>query len=165
MTNFNVLLRQEVSRVARKETRAQIKQLKSASASYRRGIAALKRQLAQQARELAQLKRSSARAAPAAVDTTEGSVRFRADGVAAHRKRLGLSAENFGRLVGVTGQTIYNWESGKRPRPTQLKALSAVRTIGRREATARLEKLGKPASRAPSVRKAAARRTARGRKR
>ncbi|HVF34436.1 MAG TPA: helix-turn-helix domain-containing protein [Candidatus Saccharimonadia bacterium] len=166
MTNFNVLLRQEVSRIARRETRAQTRQMKSASATYRRAIAALKRQVVGQAREIAALKRASARAAPAAAaDASEGPVRYRAGGVAAHRKRLGLSAESFGRLVGVTGQTIYNWERGKRPRLAQLRALSAVRALGRRDAAARLEQLAKPAGRGRKSKKAAAGRPARRRSR
>ena len=35
-----------------------------------------------------------------------------------HREKLGLSAAGYGSLVGVTGQTICNWEQG-RNRPDQ----------------------------------------------
>ena len=139
MGNLTAVLRQEISRIARKETRAQIAQLRKASAGYRRTIAALKRQIADQGRAVATLRKTSARVATPAKPDAESSPRFRADGVAAHRKRLGLSAENFAKLVGVTGQTVYNWENGKRPRAAQLVALSAVRTMGKREAMAKLE--------------------------
>ena len=45
-------------------------------------------------------------------------------------------------LVGVTGQTVYNWEQGKsKPRDEQLAALLAVRELGQREAWKRLELL------------------------
>jgi len=55
-------------------------------------------------------------------------------------RRLGLSAEDFGKLVGVTPLTIYHWEHGKsRPRPPQFARLVAVRGIGKREAQRRLE--------------------------
>lgn len=149
MANLNAVLRQEISRIARREIRTETRHLKSASATYRRTIAALKRQLREQARVLTQLKRNGAGAAAArAPDDDEGTaLRFRAGGVAAHRKRLGLSAENFARLVGVTGQTVYNWERGKRPRAAQLKALGAIRTIGKREALVRLEALAQPKAR------------------
>jgi DNA-binding transcriptional regulator YiaG len=61
---------------------------------------------------------------------------------AALRARLGLSAKDFGRLVGVAGLTIYSWESGKsRPRQKQLAGLAAVRHLGKREAGKRLEML------------------------
>lgn len=143
MGNLTAVLRQEISRIARKETRAQVAQLRKASAGYRRTIAALKRQIRDQGRVVATLRRTSARAAIPAKSEAEASPRFRADGVAAHRKRLGLSAEHFAKLVGVTGQTVYNWEKGKRPRPAQLVALSAVRTMGKREAMAKLDSMSK----------------------
>ena len=52
--------------------------------------------------------------------------------------------ENYAKLVGVSGLTIYNWESGtNRPRASQLPAIAAVRRMGKREALARLEQLSK----------------------
>lgn len=74
-----------------------------------------------------------------AEENLEG-VRFSARSVKAQRTRLKLSAADYGKLVGVSGLTIYNWESGKtRPRQQQLAALVAVRAYGRREALAKLE--------------------------
>ncbi len=61
-------------------------------------------------------------------------MRFRAPGFASLRKRLGLSAQEMGRLIGVTGQTIYAWEAGKsRPRASQLETIARVRKLGKRE--------------------------------
>ena len=59
--------------------------------------------------------------------------RFRAMGVKAHRTKLGLSAENYGKLVGVSGVTIYKWESGKnKPQQAQKAKWLAIRSqIGR----------------------------------
>ena len=71
---------------------------------------------------------------PQANEEAVENVRFSARSVAAHRKRLGLSAADYAKLVGVSALTIYNWESGKtRPRQEQLAALVAIRGIGRRE--------------------------------
>ena len=62
--------------------------------------------------------------------------------MAANRKRLGLSAADFGLLVGATGQSIYAWETGKtKPRPQALAAIAALRGIGKREVEARLASL------------------------
>ena len=159
MPNINTILRQEIARISRKETRALVTSIKSASAAHRRSIAALKRQIAEQQRAIAQLRKGGARSASSeAAATDESPVRFRAGGVASHRKRLGLSAEHFGQLVGVTGQTVYNWEKGKRPRPAQVRALAAIRTIGRREALARLEAMAPEPKR--GAKRAAKRRTA-----
>ena len=68
--------------------------------------------------------------------------RFSAKGLIAQRRRLGLSARECGLLLGTSAQTIYNWESAKAtPRQSQVNALAEIRSIGKREATARLEKL------------------------
>jgi len=65
---------------------------------------------------------------------------FRADGLKSHRAKLGLSAADYGRLVGASGLSIYHWEAGKaRPRQQQVAKLAAVRGIGKREALKRLE--------------------------
>jgi DNA-binding transcriptional regulator YiaG len=77
----------------------------------------------------------------AAEDVTE-RVRFSARSVKAQRKRAGLSAAEYGKLVGVSAVTIYNWEQGKsRPREEQLASLVALRGLGKREARAKLELL------------------------
>lgn len=48
----------------------------------------------------------------------------------------------FGKLLGVSAQSIYNWESEKaRPRAEQIAKLAALRSVGKREAAARLEQL------------------------
>ena len=60
----------------------------------------------------------------------------------AQRSRLGLSADAYGKLVGVSGSTIFNWEHQKaRPRKAQLAALVAVRGIGKKEALLKLAEL------------------------
>ena len=62
--------------------------------------------------------------------------RFSAQGLRSMRGKLGLSAADMGRLVGVTGQSIYNWEQGKsRPRQTQVQAIAELRGIGKRQAS------------------------------
>jgi DNA-binding transcriptional regulator YiaG len=78
-------------------------------------------------------------AAPAGATPDAEGRRFRADGVKSHRAKLGLSALDYGRLVGVSGLTIYHWEGGKsRPRRQQLAKLAAIRGLGKREAIKRL---------------------------
>lgn len=83
------------------------------------------------------MTKGSARSRPAdAPDASESGParRFSATRLAAHREKLGLSAATYGQLVGVSGQTIYNWEQGKgRPKPEQLQNLASVRVLGKRE--------------------------------
>jgi DNA-binding XRE family transcriptional regulator len=79
--------------------------------------------------------------APSPAKAPEG-VRFCADGLRSHRKRLGLSAEDYCKLVGAAGLSIYNWELGKsHPRSEYVAKLVAVRGVGKREARKRLEML------------------------
>ena len=69
-------------------------------------------------------------------------LRFRPQGLATNRARLGLSASDFGLLVGATGQSIYAWEAGKAaPRPQALAAIAALRSVGKREVGRRLSEL------------------------
>jgi DNA-binding transcriptional regulator YiaG len=68
---------------------------------------------------------------------TAPSLRFPASGLASHRNRLGLSAADFGKLLGVSGQSVYKSETGEvKPHRAQLEAIAAVRKMGRREALA-----------------------------
>ena len=72
-----------------------------------------------------------------------GNVRFVAKGLKSQRSRLALSAADYGSLVGVSAQSIYNWEQGHAsPRPAQLKMIAALRGLGKREAQERLKQLG-----------------------
>jgi DNA-binding transcriptional regulator YiaG len=66
-------------------------------------------------------------------------LRFSARSVKAQRRRTGLSAADYAKLVGVSPLTIYNWEHHKsRPRREQFAALVALRNLGKREAKAKL---------------------------
>ncbi len=143
MPNIAAVLREEINRLARKEIRQQVGPLRKASAELRRTVAALKSEFATLRRGVHFLERQEKRrlqSTPKA-SSAEG-VRFSPRWVKADRERLGLSAKDYGLLVGVAGITIYNWEKAKsKPRDKQLAAWAAVRGIGKREALRRLELL------------------------
>lgn len=141
MANIATLLKSEITRLARKEVKAQTDALRKSGASYRRDIAALKRQVTDLQRQFAAVAKTSKRTIQAeSAESTK--VRFSAKGLKSHRAKLGLSAEDYGRLAGVSGQSIYNWESGKAtPRQAQVAALAALRGLGKREAVTRLEQM------------------------
>jgi len=142
--NFAAAIKEEIVRLARKEIRAQTGVTKRAAAQHRRDLAALKRVVAELRKEVAFLAAQEKRRVQSqpVEDRSEG-VRFSPRWLKLHREKIGLSAADYGKLVGVSSLTIYNWESGKaRPRPTLLSALAAVRGLRRREALKRLELLG-----------------------
>ena len=141
MPNVATALKDEIRRVARKEIRAMVGTTKRAVAQYRRDIAMLKRQLNSQEKNVVNFKRQLAERQdqPAAEEDELAGVRFSARSIRAQRRRLKLSAADYGRLVGVSAMTVYNWELGKaRPRKTQFAALVAIRGLGKREALRRL---------------------------
>ncbi|MDQ0036799.1 DNA-binding transcriptional regulator YiaG [Variovorax boronicumulans] len=143
MPNIASILKAEISRVARKEVRAEIETLKKASVVHRSSIAELRRQVNALEKELRRVAKGASRPTPApdSGDETSGGTkrRFSPTRLAAHRAKLGLSAASYGQLVGVSGQTIYHWEQGKaRPRAAQLESLATVRDLGARDIEARL---------------------------
>ena len=142
MPNIASVLKSEISRVARKEVRGETSGLKKAVATYRSEIAALKRRTQVLEQALRRLSKVSAKVAPAAKEESSRALRFTAKGLASQRRRLALSAEDCGLLVGASGQSVYNWEAGNaRPRAKHLPAIAALRTLGKKEAAARLASL------------------------
>jgi DNA-binding XRE family transcriptional regulator len=148
MPNIGTVLKEEISRLSRKEIRGQVDSTKKFTAQHRRDIAALKRKVADLERRVAMLSRKALGGPVAAPkDGSAKPTRFSAKGLQSQRGRLGLSAIDFGRLLGVSSQTIYNWEQETtRPRGEQLDKLAALRKIGKREATERLQQLPPAAS-------------------
>jgi len=143
MPNIGTVLREEISRLALRTSRGQINPTKKATAQHRRDIASLKRQVAVLERQVRVLTRKALGSSPAASANLTGKrVRFVAKGLRAQRKRLGLSAGDFSKLLGVSPQSIYNWERElARPRDEQISKLVALRSIGKREALERVRQL------------------------
>lgn len=142
MPNIADALKAEISRIARKELKGELEAVKKAAAAHRHEIAALKRRI----QELERGAKRSARAKPAVSVSSESGeerhLRFSATRFAAQRQKLGLSAADFAKLLGVSSLSVYKWEKGEtRPRQAQLQAIAAARGLGKREAAARLEKL------------------------
>ncbi len=145
MANLAKYLKDEISRLSRKTVRSELGATQKQVSVYRREIAALKRTVADQQRRLAHLEKQENRRtgeAPAARNGEERQPRFSAKWLRKHREKLGLSAADYAKLVGVSALTIYNWEGEKsRPRASQVAKLANVRGLGVREAQRRLELL------------------------
>ena len=146
MPNLASVMKDEISRLARKEVRRDTAKSKKAAAQHRGDIAALKRQVAELQRRVTflekQEKRRVARPGRRITEAEAEKVRFSPRWLKSHRRKLGLSAADYAKLVGVSGLSIYNWESGKSsPRPAQVAKLAGIRGIGKREAQKRLELL------------------------
>lgn len=123
MSAFADQLKAEISRLAKKEIRSEMQALKKASAQYRSEIAALKRRVATLESQIKKMAQSRDQTAKPAAETGEASAfRFRQSGFASLRKKLNLSAGDMAKLLNVSVQTVYHWESVKsRPRTSQLR--------------------------------------------
>ena len=168
MANLANALKEEIARITRKEVRQQTAEAVKAAAGHQREVAALKRQIQDLERMVSALreqkpsksaepketktskKKAGKKAGPskkAAKSATRPAprkprLRFSGKALKAHRERLGLSADNYGKLIGVSGLSIYNWEKEEaRPREGSIAALTQIRRIGKREAGKRLEAL------------------------
>lgn len=150
MPNLANALKTEITRLARKELRVAVEGLRktvtaqrSEIASLRKKVSEIEKQLRTASRTTAASSSGSARAQPAETPEVDKSVlRFRAAGMAANRKRLGLSAADFGLLVGASGQSVYLWERGTaKPGKRNLNAIASLRGVGKKEAAQRLAAL------------------------
>lgn len=159
MPNIASIFKDEITRVARKEIRSEVASLKKAVTAHRSEIAALKRRAFDLEKEIRGLVKSRQKAMPPVADSgPQKPIRFSANGLASQRKRLALSAHDCGLLVGASGQSIYNWEAGTaRPRAVHLAAIAALKDLGKKTATARLNALreaaDKPAGAEPVSKK------------
>lgn len=151
MTNIAAVLKSEISRLARKQSRAETEALKKLVSVQRTEIASLKKRVQDIEKTLKALAKLQAVQAPPKpklmeqADEGSNHLRFSAKGFASNRKRLGLSAAQFALLIGTTQQSIFGWESGKtQPRAKFLPAIAELRGIGKREVAERLAKLEAP---------------------
>lgn len=143
MPNIAAVLKSEISRIARKEVRAETASTKKASSSHRTELLALKKRVQALEQHLRRFDAVRVRAAPAAQpETSDTPSRFSPKGLKSMRRRLRLSANDCGVLIGASGQSIYNWEDGKaRPQRKYLAALTFLKTKSKKDVAARLEYL------------------------
>lgn len=145
MPNIASLLKEEIARISRKQSRSETEQLKKASAHYRSEIAQLKRRIQALEQQIKRLGKPSGRSTSSAAAEPEDDgrqIRYSAKSLASQRKRLGLSAAALAKILDVSALSIYKWESGNtRPRRKQIEAIAALRHMGRRDVQKRLEEL------------------------
>ncbi len=124
--NIATVLKSEIARGAAKAARAEVAALKKASSRYRSDIAELKRRIAGLERLVGQLGKGTRKKAVQAPEGTTATVsRYSAKNLASLRKKLDLSAADFGLLLGVSGASVYLWEQGEtRPRPRNMPAIA-----------------------------------------
>ena len=163
MSTFAKSFKDEVTRLARKETKVAVAPIRKPAGATRSTMADLKRRVAaleQETRHLAGLlsklpplrpSASAGQLSPSSAFSLQPSdsaskTRITGKGMRALRHKLRLSAVDFARLLDVTGQAVHMWEKRNGPlrvRHTTRAAILAIRTLGAREAKARLQTLAR----------------------
>jgi hypothetical protein len=149
MANIGALLKAEISRLAKKSSKAETADLRRAATRHRHEIATLRRSLGELERKFAQLSKQAGGSrigAPQTVETeaSRKGTRFVRKGLKSLRARLGLSAGEFADLIGVSAQTVYNWESGtSRPRAAQRERIVSLRSVAKSRVREYLDSKGR----------------------
>lgn len=140
--NLASLLKDEIVRLSRKSAKQATDPLRATLSAQRKSIATLREEIVQLRRELAKVRKEAGK--PSREAEVGQSARYSSKSLRSQRARLGLSSDHFGKLIGVSSQTIYNLEQKPDQRPSQkvISGLATVRQLGRREAAERLAALG-----------------------
>ena len=141
MPDIASVLKQEITRLARKEVAAtarqqskQIQSLKATTRNLRDQVATLEKTVSRLSREIA--SQPQAEAAP------ERAIRISPKSIKSHRRRLGLSQVQMAKLLGVSSNSVTLWESGRAsPRGKNRQAIAELRQMGARDAKVLLETL------------------------
>jgi DNA-binding transcriptional regulator YiaG len=149
--NFAKVWQDEVRRLARKETKDELVSMRQENAALKKYVASLKKRLETLERQSKRIQKHVAVATPDAVaaatpEDGESGPRLRVSGktVRTLRQRLGVTQAEFATLLGVTGQSVYQWERRDdriRLRNATMQAFAEIKGIGAREARRRLEAL------------------------
>ncbi|MCD6671805.1 MAG: helix-turn-helix domain-containing protein [Burkholderiaceae bacterium] len=134
MSNIAKTFREEIGRIARRESRASLERTRKMLSQQRQEIASLKARVKLLERSASAVERDQPTTAASPVETSAKQVRFMPKGVASMRQRLGLSVADLAKLLSVSDQTIYNWERGlSKPRLEHQTKLFSLRQVGKRE--------------------------------
>ena len=153
MPNLAALLKEEISKIARKEVQDQVRELKKTVREQRDALARLEKQIGPAKAKAAAkpvaakpaatkptatkptaAKPAAAKARKAPEGAKEKQIRIAPDTIKKHRKRLKLSQAELGELLNVSTNTVLRWEAGtSKPRSKHLSGLDQLRSMGLRE--------------------------------
>ena len=144
MPNLATLLKEEISKIVRKEVQDQVRELQKTVREQRDALARLEKQSgpakAKAAAKPTAAKPTAAepaakvRKAPAGTGDKRKQIRISPNTIKKHRRRLKLSQAELGELLNVSTNTVLRWEAGtSKPRGKHLPGLGQLRSMGLRE--------------------------------
>jgi DNA-binding transcriptional regulator YiaG len=140
MPNVAQVLKEEISRLSRKEIRSNVDPLRRQVQSLRKSVREqqvvidrLERALSKMVEQTA-TQAGTALYAPPAEEEEETRARVTPASIRRHRLRLNLSQAELADLLSVSTNTIVRWEKGSSaPRAHHRTALLRIRDMGRRD--------------------------------
>ena len=143
MSNIAKVFKDEIVRLARKEAKSAVTPMRKPSVAVRKAVADLKRRVAILEKEDKRLGALVAKVPQPRVEPGAGQkARITGKGMRSLRRSLRLSAEQLGRLLGISAQAVYKWEKKNGPlrvREATRTAILSVRDLGAREVKQRLK--------------------------
>ena len=133
MPDIATVLKAEIRRLAKSEIRSATGPLKKQVAGLRTSIRKAKDDSQQLKHKVTALQRATGDTDPAPPpDMGRSWITSRT--VRALRKRLGLTQVQMGKVLGVSGLTIYNWEKGvTKPRASLAAKIVASKKLGKKD--------------------------------
>jgi len=167
MPNFVKPLRDEITRLARREVAQCIGQFKKTVAAVKAENKSLKKEIAELKKTAQGLKKNAPHSEIATSEEELRTARFTPAIIIRLRKKFGLSRLKMGQLLGINNKSIARWEEGVgEPKSNSRAKLLALRKMSKRDIKKHLQDLkasapaAKPAKTAkktvkPAVKKAA----------
>jgi DNA-binding transcriptional regulator YiaG len=144
MPKLAEVLRAEIMRISRRETRIATAGIREAKIRMTKTVADLKRKVATLQGEnkwLMAAERKRLAQKPQIAPEASKKARLTSKGIRRLRGKLGLSQAAFAKLLGASTQTVHMWETKEGPlrlRGNTLAAVLSAREMGAREAKRRL---------------------------
>ncbi len=140
MPNVAQVLREEITRLARKEVRTACDPLRKQVRTLRQTVKGQQETVTKLDKALAKMATLSSDTNASLPEEEETRARVTPASIKRHRSRLKLSQAQLGSLLGVSTNTIVRWEAGtSKPRVQHRAALLKMRDLGRRDVTKMLE--------------------------
>jgi DNA-binding transcriptional regulator YiaG len=136
MGKIESTLKEEISRLSRKELRAIVDPLAKEVRQLRRRVVQLEKTVAVLEREAGKWKQAEREALQdlSAPEDEVKAARISADWVVNLRMKLNVSQEELAELLGVSASAVRTWEYGtSKPTGKRKAALVALRKLGRRD--------------------------------
>ena len=142
MPNIADVLRSEIRRLAQKEAKSAVGELKKENNELKRLVADMKKRLDQVEKKAGQAPTDDR---SYVAQFNDARVRVTGEMIRGLRERLALTQSELAHLLDVSAQSVYQWErnlGSLNLRQRTQKAVNEVRDLGKREVRRRLEQAG-----------------------